>query len=99
MEAAGASAVGVSRDSVSALARFASKHGLTVPLLSDAEGTVTEAYGVWKPKNMYGKQVMGIERTTVVIDRGGIVRKVYPKVKVEGHAEEVLRFLREELPA
>ncbi|PZN95191.1 MAG: peroxiredoxin [Alphaproteobacteria bacterium] len=81
--------VGVSRDSVAAHAKFRAKHGLTVGLGADA-GTVTEAYGVWVEKSMYGKKYMGIERATFLIDRDGRIARVWNKVKVAGHAAEVL---------
>ncbi len=91
---AGASVFGVSKDSVAKHGKFTAKHDLTVPLLSDEHGSVCEDYGVWKEKNMYGKTYMGIERTTVLIDAGGKVARVWPKVKVPGHAEEVLEAVR-----
>jgi peroxiredoxin Q/BCP len=81
--------VGVSRDSVAAHAKFRAKHGLTVGLGAD-EGAVTDAYGVWVEKSMYGKKYMGIERATFLIDRDGTVARVWNKVKVAGHAAEVL---------
>lgn len=81
--------VGVSRDSVAAHAKFRAKHGLTVGLGAD-EGAVTDAYGVWVEKSMYGKKYMGIERATFLIDSSGIVARVWNKVKVPGHAAEVL---------
>ena len=92
--AAGAHVFGVSKDSVASHDKFAGKHALSVPLLSDAEGTVCEDYGVWKEKSMYGKKFMGIERTTVLIGADGRVARVWPKVKVDGHAEEVLAAVR-----
>ncbi len=89
-EAAGAKVFGISRDSIAKHDRFAAKHGLTVPLLSDTEGDVTEAYGVWVEKNMYGKTSMGIERATYLIDAQGNVARIWRKVKVPGHVDEVL---------
>ncbi|WP_299145061.1 peroxiredoxin [uncultured Tateyamaria sp.] len=89
-EAAGAKVFGLSKDGVASHAKFAAKRDLTVPLLSDENGTVCEDYGVWKEKNMYGKKYMGIERTTYLIDANGDVAMVWPKVKVPGHAEAVL---------
>jgi len=89
-EAVGAKVFGVSKDSVASHAKFAAKRDLTVPLLSDENGTVCEDYGVWKEKNMYGKKYMGIERTTYLIDANGDVAMVWAKVKVAGHAEAVL---------
>jgi peroxiredoxin Q/BCP len=86
--------LGISRDSLESHAQFREKEGLTYDLLSDVDGDVTERYGVWKEKNMYGKKQMGIERTTFVIGPDGRVAKVFPKVKVEGHADEVLEAVR-----
>jgi peroxiredoxin Q/BCP len=74
--------------------KFTAKHDLTVPLLSDEEGTVTEAYGVWVEKNMYGKKSMGIERATYLIDADGKIAQVWRKVKVPGHVEAVLEAVR-----
>ena len=89
-EAAGATVLGVSKDSVSKHDKFRDKHGLKVTLLSDDEGDVCERYGVWAEKSMYGKKYMGIERSTFLIDGTGTVREVWRKVKVPGHAEAVL---------
>ena len=85
--------VGISPDPPKAQAAFKEKHGLPFPLLCDVDKTVAQAYGVWKEKNMYGKKVMGIERTTFVIDEKGNIAKIFPKVKPEGHAAEVLAVL------
>lgn len=82
--------VGVSPDRSSAQAKFKAKFDLPFTLLADAEHQAAEAYGVWKEKSMYGKKHMGIERTTFLIDPAGKIKKIFPKVKVEGHAEEVL---------
>jgi thioredoxin-dependent peroxiredoxin len=82
--------VGVSPDASKAQARFKDKFDLPFTLLADADHKAAEAYGVWKEKNMYGKKRMGIERTTFIIDPDGVIKKIFPKVKVEGHAEEVL---------
>jgi peroxiredoxin Q/BCP len=84
---------GVSKDSPAALARWREKLGLSFPLLSDPDAEVQRAYGVWKEKTMYGRKVMGTERTTVVIGADGEVERVFPKVKVEGHVAEVLGSL------
>ncbi|WP_422073830.1 thioredoxin-dependent thiol peroxidase [Tranquillimonas rosea] len=89
-EAADVTVLGVSKDTVAKHDKFRDKHGLGIALLSDAEGDVCERYGVWAEKKMYGKTFMGIERTTFLIDREGVVAKVWPKVKVQDHAEEVL---------
>jgi peroxiredoxin len=87
---AGARVVGVSKDSVAAHETFIKKHALHVDLAADAAGKAVAAYGVWVEKSMYGRKFMGIERATFLIDGAGIVRKVWRKVKVAGHAEEVL---------
>ena len=93
-EAAGAKVIGISKDTVEKHAKFRAKHDLGVMLLSDAEGTVCEDYGVWGEKKMYGKTFMGITRTTVLIAGDGTVAQVWPKVKVAGHAEEVLNAVK-----
>jgi thioredoxin-dependent peroxiredoxin len=82
--------VGVSPDKSTAQAKFKQKFDLPFTLLADEEHKVAEDYGVWKEKSMYGKTYMGIERTTFVIDTKGVIKKIFPKVKVEGHVEEVL---------
>jgi peroxiredoxin Q/BCP len=89
----GVEILGVSRDSVASHARFKQKYELPFALLSDPDGTACEAWGVWKEKSMYGKKYMGIERTTFVIDEKGRVEKVFPKVKVDGHCDEVLKAI------
>lgn len=93
-EAAGAEVLGISRDTMAKHDKFTAKHGLTVPLLSDEEGTVTETYGVWVEKNMYGKKSMGIERATYLIDAEGKIAQVWRKVKVPGHVEAVLEAVQ-----
>lgn len=92
--AAGARVVGVSRDPVRALDRFKTKHDLKVILGSDEAGAVTEAFGVWVEKSMYGRTYMGIERSTFLIDAGGTVRRVWRSVKVKGHAQDLLEAVR-----
>jgi peroxiredoxin Q/BCP len=82
--------LGVSRDSTASHCRFRDKHGLNFPLLSDPEGKVIEAYGAWGEKNMYGRKFMGIRRVTYLIDEKGKIAAVWPKVKPEGHADELL---------
>jgi thioredoxin-dependent peroxiredoxin len=82
--------LGVSADPVKAQDAFKAKHGLAIPLASDETHKMLDAYGVWGEKSMYGKKFMGITRTTVLIGRDGRIARVWPKVKVEGHAEEVL---------
>ena len=82
--------LGVSRDSAASHAKFKQKHELPFTLMVDAEGTVSEAYGVWKEKSMYGRKYFGIERSTFVIDGNGRIVKIFNKVKVPGHVEAVL---------
>ncbi|MBV9404654.1 MAG: peroxiredoxin, partial [Acidobacteriaceae bacterium] len=82
--------VGVSPDATSAQAKFKQKYGLPFTLLADTEHKAAEDYGVWKEKNMYGRKSMGVERTTFVIGPDGRIKKIFPKVSVEGHADEVL---------
>ena len=89
-EAAGAVVIGVSRDPVKKLARFRTKHELGVILASDEAGAVTEAYGVWGEKTLYGRVYMGIERATILIDGAGIIRRTWRKVSVKSHADAVL---------
>ena len=86
--------LGVSPDSVASHQKFAQKYGLTFPLLADEGAQVATLYGVWKEKKQYGRTYMGIERTTFLIDENGFVRRVFPKVKVEGHVEEVIEAIR-----
>ena len=93
-QAAGARVLGVSRDSVKSHAKFCAKHSLGITLLSDETGSVCEAYGVWKEKSMYGRTYMGIERSTFLIDADGKIARVWTKVKVKGHAAEVLEAVR-----
>src|SRR6056297_434607 len=78
---AGVTVLGISKDTVSKHEKFRDKHGISVPLLSDAEGTVCEDYGVWKEKSMYGKTFFGIERSTFLVDDGGRIARVWRKVK------------------
>lgn len=92
---AGAHVFGISKDSLKKHQNFIAKQNLTIPLLSDENGTVCEDYGVWKEKKMYGKSFMGIERTTVLINGDGKVSRIWPKVKVDGHAEEVLKAVQD----
>jgi peroxiredoxin Q/BCP len=88
--AAGVSVVGVSKDSVASHDKFKAKYGLSFRLGADVDGAVVEAYGVWVEKSMYGRKYMGIERATFLIDGAGRVARVWRKVKVPGHAVEVL---------
>jgi len=87
---AGASIVGVSKDSVAAHDKFKAKHKLAVILASDPEGKACEAYGVWREKSLYGRKFMGIERSTFLIDGAGRIAQLWRKVKVPSHVEEVL---------
>jgi len=88
---AGVSLLGVSKDSLASHAKFTAKYGLAVPLASDPEGAMIEAYGSWVEKNMYGRKYMGIERSTFLIDASGKLARIWRKVKVPGHAAEVLK--------
>ena len=85
--------VGISKDSPAAQKKFKEKYRLPFPLLSDADAKLQQAWGVWKEKTLYGKKVMGTERTTVVVGPDGKVEQVFPKVKVEGHVADVLATL------
>jgi peroxiredoxin Q/BCP len=91
---AGAVVLGVSPDTTKSHRKFADKYELPFTLLADPEKRVCQEYGVWKEKNMYGRKYMGVERTTFVIDKKGMVAKVFPKVKVDGHADAVLETIR-----
>jgi peroxiredoxin Q/BCP len=92
--AANAVVIGVSRDAVKKLDRFKAKHDLKVILGSDEDGVVCEAYGTWVMKKLYGREYMGVERATFLIDGAGLVRRVWRNVKVKGHAEQVLDAAR-----
>jgi thioredoxin-dependent peroxiredoxin len=85
-----ATIVGISKDSVRAHDKFKQKYALPFTLASDESGEVCEKYGVWVQKSMYGRKYMGIERTTVLIDGKGVIRGLWPKVKIDGHVDEVL---------
>lgn len=93
-EAQDAIVIGVSKDPVSKHDTFKDKHDLRITLASDADGDVTERYGVWVEKNMYGRKYMGIERATFLIGPDGEIKQVWRKVKVPGHAEAVLDAVR-----
>jgi peroxiredoxin Q/BCP len=93
-EEAGAVILGVSTDSLESHDKFAAKYELRFPLLADKDAEVATKYGVWQEKNMYGKKSVGIVRTTFVIDKDGKIAKIWPKVKVEEHADEVLEFVK-----
>ena len=92
--AADADVIGVSPDSVKSHDKFRAKYGLTFPLASDEGKDMLGAYGVWVEKSMYGRTYRGVERTTVLVDREGRIAKIWPKVKVPGHAEAVLTAAR-----
>lgn len=93
-KAAGVKVFGVSKDSIASHDKFIAKHDLKVPLISDEHGTLCEDLGVWAEKSMYGKKFMGIERTTVLIGGDGQILRRWAKVKVPGHAEEVLEAVK-----
>ncbi|HYF24080.1 MAG TPA: peroxiredoxin [Caulobacteraceae bacterium] len=92
--AAGATVIGVSKDSAASHDRFKAKHGLDLILGSD-DGGVVEAYGAWVQKSMYGRSYMGVDRSTFLIDGDGVIRRVWRKVKVPGHVAEVMKAVRD----
>jgi thioredoxin-dependent peroxiredoxin len=92
-DSARAAILGISADSVQSHARFRKKYALPFRLLADTETSVSRAYGVWKPKSLFGVTYQGIERTTFVVDPEGRIAEVFPRVKVRGHAEAVLRAI------
>ena len=92
---AGAVVIGVSRDSVESHEKFVKKFDLNFMLASDKEGDVCEKYDAWRMKNMYGKEYMGIGRSTFLIDTKGKINKIWAKVKVDGHVDEVLKAVKE----
>lgn len=93
-EKLGCNVIGCSKDGVAAHDRFKAKHKLAVSLASDEDGKVCEAYGVWIEKSMYGRKYMGIDRSTFLIDAQGKLRRIWRKVKVPGHVEEVLAAVK-----
>ncbi len=93
-EKAGVWILGVSKDDAKKHRKFIDKYELKVPLATDADGSVCEAFGTWIEKSMYGRKYMGIDRATFLVDRDGVVKRVWRKVKVPGHAEEVLAAAR-----
>ena len=95
LQKAGAVVLGISRDTPAAQKKFKEKYNLPYPLLADVDEVVSKQFGVLKEKNMYGKMVMGIERTTFLIGPDQRILKIFPKVKPEGHAEEVLAAIKE----
>ena len=92
---AGAVVIGASKDSVASHAKFRAKYDLSITLASDVEGKIVEAYGAWVEKSMYGRKYMGIERSTFLIDGQGVLRRVWRKVKIPGHAQEVLKAVQD----
>lgn len=92
---AGVKVVGVSRDSMKSHDKFIGKYGLAVPLVSDEDGRISDAFGTWVEKSMYGRKYMGMERATYLIGADGRVLRAWRKVKVPNHAEEVLKAARE----
>jgi thioredoxin-dependent peroxiredoxin len=90
MQQRGIVVLGISKDNVASHKKFADKFSLPFPLLSDTDTQVAQQYGVWKERSMYGKKYMGVNRETFLIDKDGIVRRIWSKVKPEGHAQEVL---------
>ena len=93
-EQADAVVIGVSKDSIGSHHKFIEKYQLPFILVSDPELKTIQAFGVWKEKNMYGRKTMGVERTTFIIDKKGIIQKIYSKVKVKGHVEKILEDLK-----
>jgi peroxiredoxin Q/BCP len=91
---AGARIVGVSADGAAAHAKFRTKYDLPFPLLADEDKAIIKSYGVWKDKVLYGRKFKGIERTTFVIDRKGVIRAIFSKVKVDGHSAQVLEAVK-----
>ena len=99
LQALGAVVLGVSTDTVESHAKFRDKFELNFRLLADTDNAVSEAYGAWSEKNMYGKKAMGIQRSTFIIDEAGKVFKVWKRVQVEGHDTQVLQALQELIDA
>lgn len=91
----GAAVLGVSRDTLESHAAFARNHQLPFPLLSDPEGKVHDLYGAFKDGSMFGRTALGVDRSTFLIDKQGVVRRVWRSVKVDGHADEVLKAVKE----
>lgn len=92
---AGCAVLGASKDSVRRQDNFTAKNDLAMPLLSDEEGSLVESYGVWVEKKNYGRTYMGIERSSFLIDADGIIQNIWSKVRVKGHAEAVLKAVKE----
>ena len=96
-EKAGVKVLGVSRDAMKSHEKFIGKYGLSVPLISDEDGRISDAFGTWVEKSMYGRKYMGMERATYLIGADGTVLKAWRKVKVPGHAQEVLNAAKDGL--
>jgi peroxiredoxin Q/BCP len=94
VKSVGAEVFGISKDDVNSHTKFKNKYSLPFSLLADPEGKVVESFGVWKEKSMYGRKYMGIERTTFLVDTDGKIKKIYPKVSVTGHVDQVLEDLK-----
>ncbi len=88
--------IGVSKDNTAAHQKFKTKYSLPFTLLSDESLDMIKVYGVWKEKSLYGKKFMGIERTTFIIDKKGFIQKIFPKVKVDGHIDEIIKLIENE---
>lgn len=93
IEALGAKVFGVSPDDVASHQKFTTKFDLNFPLLADTDHAVAEKYGAWREKNMYGKKSMGVQRSTFIIDENGVVAKVWKRVSVDGHDQQVIDAL------
>ncbi len=87
--------IGISKDNTESHGKFRKKYDLNFALASDEDGSVCEAYGVWIEKNNYGKKYMGIDRSTFLIDKNGVIQKIWRRVKVDGHTEKVLEALKD----
>jgi thioredoxin-dependent peroxiredoxin len=87
--------LGVNTDSLASHRKFKEKNRLPYRLLFDEEHRLADAFGIWKPKSIFGHEFLGIERTTVIVDRDGRIARIFPKVKIPGHVEEVVRTLRQ----
>lgn len=87
--------MGVSPDGLESHRKFKQKHGLPYRLLVDEDHRLADAFGIWKQKSLYGRKYMGLERTTVIIDRSGRVARIFPRVQIPGHVQEVERAVRE----
>jgi thioredoxin-dependent peroxiredoxin len=96
---AGVRVIGVSRDAMKSHEKFIGKYGLAVPLVSDEDGRISDAFGTWVEKSMYGRKYMGMERATYLIGADGRILKAWRRVKVPGHAKEVLKAAREAVSA